>query len=135
MAVSGLQPQGQGQQQQQFTGVPPPGSQPKPTFLAKAKGPFMGLTLIATVAMTTLQSKRMYKRRQSSLLDEFGETMVRPAGGTARICLRPCACLLVHLPTAVPLSLPGLVLWTLRRCSTCRTTPRWRQPSAPSATS
>lgn len=76
MAVSGLQPQAQ-DQQQQYVGVPPPGSQaPSPTFLQKARGPFMGLTLLATAAVAAWQSNRMYTRRQESLLDEFAATMV-----------------------------------------------------------
>jgi len=76
VAVSGLQPQGQGQQQQ-YAGVPPPETTaPSPTFLQKARGPFMGLTLLATAAVAAWQSNRLYNRRQSALLDDFGATMV-----------------------------------------------------------
>ena len=76
VAMSGLQPQGQGQQQQ-YAGVPPPETTaPSPTFLQKARGPFMGLTLLATAAVAAWQSNRLYNRRQSALLDDFGATMV-----------------------------------------------------------
>lgn len=79
VAVSGLQPQGQQQQQQQYVGVPPPGSAqaaPSPTFIQKARGPFMGLTFLATAGVAAWQSNQMYKRRQNALLEEFAATMV-----------------------------------------------------------
>lgn len=77
VAVSGLQPQAQQGEQQQYVGVPPPSSQaPAPTFLQKARAPFMGLTVLATAAIASWQSKRLYARRQEALLEEFASTMV-----------------------------------------------------------
>lgn len=92
LAVSGLQPQGQSSQNQQFAGVPPPGSAggaPAPTFFQKARAPFVGLTVVATAAVAAWQSKKQYTRRQSSLLDEFGATMVFHLGdeGEMASCL------------------------------------------------
>jgi hypothetical protein len=89
VAVSGLSPQGQGQQQQQFVGVPPPSAQP-PTLLQKARTPFMGLTLLATAAVAAWQSNRLYARRQIALLDEFAATMVFHLGDEREMasCLR-----------------------------------------------
>jgi hypothetical protein len=76
VAVSGLAPQGQ-DQQQQSVGVPPAEmSAPPPTLLQKAKAPFMGVTLLATAGVAAWQSNRMYKRRQEALLTEFGASMV-----------------------------------------------------------
>lgn len=76
VAVSGLTPT-DGAQQQQYAGVPPPGSQQAPpSFLQKAKAPFMGFTLLASLGIAGWQSNRMYKRRQDTLLEEFAATMV-----------------------------------------------------------
>ena len=76
MAVSGLQPQGKASQQQQYVGVPPPGTTTPPTFFQKARAPFMGVTVAATMAVAAWQSQRLYKRRVSTLLDEFAATMI-----------------------------------------------------------
>ena len=75
VAVSGLTPQDQSQQQQPYVSVAPP-SPPPPTFLQKARAPFMGITLVATAGISAWQSKRLYNQRQSALLDEFADTMV-----------------------------------------------------------
>ena len=87
MAVSGLQPQGEAQQQQSYVGVPPPGSQqpPSTSFIQKARAPFMGLTVVATVAVAAWQSNRLYAKRQDSLLDEFSSTMVFHFGNDAEM--------------------------------------------------
>jgi hypothetical protein len=79
VAVSGLSPQSQAgqQQQEQYVGVPPPGTQPTaPPPSRDLKTPFMGVTFLATAAVATWQSKRMLKSRQSAMLDEFAATMV-----------------------------------------------------------
>ena len=94
VAVSGLQPKPAEGEQQQYVGVPPPGSvydpAPSPTFMQKARGPFMGLTVLATAAIATWQSKRLYNRRQNALLDEFAATMVFHLGDEREMvsCLR-----------------------------------------------
>ena len=77
VAVSGLVPQSS-EQQQQYAGVPPPGSTqaPPPTFIQKARAPFMGVTFLATAAVAAWQSNRMFKTRQSALIDDFAATMV-----------------------------------------------------------
>jgi len=90
IAVSGLQPQAEGSQQQQYAGVPPPGSvggtpPPTPTFFQKARAPFMGLTIVASATVAAWQSNRLYKQRQSTLLDEFAATMVFHLGDEAEM--------------------------------------------------
>ena len=115
VAVSGLTPDGEQAQQQQYVGVPPASAQPKaPSMMSKARTPFMGLTLVATAAVAAWQSNRMYVSRQSALIDEFAATMVfylgderemaaalssfrkqvstqsyLPAWSPARACMRP----------------------------------------------
>jgi len=79
VAVSGLQPQAANSEQEQTVGVPPPGTTgaaPAPTFMQKARVPFMGLTVVASAAVAAWQSNRLYTRRKNTLLEEFGETMV-----------------------------------------------------------
>lgn len=76
VGVSGLQPMQQ--QRQQYVAVPPRGhyDAPPPSFVQKARGPFMGLTLIVSAAVLAWQSNRIYKERQAGLLKDFGATMV-----------------------------------------------------------
>lgn len=53
--------------------------------MQRAKGPFMGITLLATAAIASWQSNRMYRQRQQALLDEFGATMVFHLGDTQEL--------------------------------------------------
>ncbi|KAL3933496.1 MAG: hypothetical protein SGPRY_000250 [Prymnesium sp.] len=73
VAVSGLQPSQQGQE---YVSVPLAEAPMPPSLVQRAKGPFMGLTLLATAAVAAWQSNRLYRQRQQSLLDDFGATMV-----------------------------------------------------------
>ena len=78
VAVSGLQPQ----QSQEYVGVPPPGSNvpAPPSLLSRAKGPFVGITLVATAGVAAWQSNRLYRMRQDRLLQDFGATLVYHLG-------------------------------------------------------
>jgi len=75
-AVSGLSPQQQQQQEQAYVSVAAPEAPPPPSFIARARGPFTGLTLLATAAVASWQSNRLYKERQANLLEEFASTML-----------------------------------------------------------
>ena len=81
VAVSGLTPDASSSTQQQAptAGVEasPPQPAPSPTFMQKAKAPFMGFTALAMVGITVWQSKIKFAQRQEALLDEFAATMVR----------------------------------------------------------
>ena len=83
-AVGSLSPGGGRAEQEQYVGVPPPGSgvQPAtpPSMIARVRAPFIGLTLTACVALAGWQSKRVYKERQEGLLEEFGVTMAAYLG-------------------------------------------------------
>jgi len=68
--------------------VPPPGAvggTPPPTFLEKARAPFMGLTLVASAAVASWQSNRLYNRRQAGLIDDFAATMIYHLGDEAEM--------------------------------------------------
>mmetsp|Transcript_38361 Transcript_38361/g.63522 ORF Transcript_38361/g.63522 Transcript_38361/m.63522 type:complete len:348 (+) Transcript_38361:43-1086(+) len=76
-----VSPQQQEQQQQRYVGVTPRGSQTgPPSFAQRAKGPFMGLTFIATACVAFWQSNRIYQQRQRDLLADFAATMVAYLG-------------------------------------------------------
>ena len=83
-AVGRLSPGGGRAEQEQYVGVPPPGSgvQPAtpPSMIARVRAPFIGLTLTACVALAGWQSKRVYEERQEGLLEEFGVTMAAYLG-------------------------------------------------------
>eukprot|EP00964_Phaeocystis_antarctica_P107842 scaffold72509_cov60-Phaeocystis_antarctica.AAC.4 len=82
-AVGRLSPGGGRAEQQQYVGVPPPGSGVQPveqTMIGRVRAPFIGLTLTACVAIAGWQSKRVYKERQQGLLEEFGATMAAYLG-------------------------------------------------------
>jgi rubrerythrin len=83
-AVGRLSPGGGRAEQQQYVGVPPPGSGVQPvapaTMISRVRAPFIGLTLTACVAIAGWQSKRVYKERQQGLLEEFGATMAAYLG-------------------------------------------------------
>jgi rubredoxin len=84
-AVGHLTPGGVEQrQQEQYIGVPPPGSGLQPaapqSMISRMRAPMVGLTLAAAVFATGWQSKKVYKERQEGLLDEYGATMVAYLG-------------------------------------------------------
>ena len=83
-AVGSISPGGGRAEQQQYVGVPPPGSGVQPaapaTMISRVRAPFIGLTLTACVAIAGWQSKRVYKERQQGLLEEFGATMAAYLG-------------------------------------------------------
>eukprot|EP00966_Prymnesium_polylepis_P034436 800163-Prymnesium_polylepis.2 len=74
VAVSGLQPKSQSNQE--YVSVPPPEAPMPPSLVQRAKGPFMGVTLLASAAIAAFQSNRMYKARNNELLADFGATMI-----------------------------------------------------------
>jgi len=83
--VGRLTPGGAGEsKQQQYVGVPPPGSGVQPvapsSMISRVRAPFIGLTLLAAATVAGWQSKRVYKERQQGLLEEFGATMVAYLG-------------------------------------------------------
>lgn len=80
LAVSGLQPKSQ--KGHEYVSVPTPEAPMPPSLMQRAKGPFMGVTLVATAAIAALQSKRLYRKRLQTLLDDFGATMVFHLGNT-----------------------------------------------------
>ena len=72
-----------GEGQQQYVGVPPPGSDPAgPSLLSRLRGPFIGVTFVASLVLLGIQSNRVYKARQQGLLDSFAATMLDRLGDT-----------------------------------------------------
>ena len=89
-AVGSLTPGGNEETQQnpqQYVGVPPPGSvdTAPQSFVSKARGPFIGLTLVASAAVAAWQSNRAYKSRQEGLLADFAATMLYHLGDDAML--------------------------------------------------
>ena len=71
----------QEQEAQQYVGVPPPGSEPSgPSLLSRLRGPFIGVTFVASLVLLGIQSNRVYKARQQNLLDSFAATMIARLG-------------------------------------------------------
>eukprot|EP00965_Chrysotila_dentata_P231579 6198440-Pleurochrysis_carterae.AAC.6 len=72
-------PQQQQQQKKRYSTAASGSGISPPTFAQRARGPFVGITFLATAVVAGWQSKRIYKQRQEGLLAEFAVTMcVRP---------------------------------------------------------
>lgn len=77
-AVGNLQ---RDQKQESVVGVPPQGSTPGPLSVAqRVRTPFIGLTVMAAVAVAGIQSKRLYNKKVERLLAEFAATMIAYLG-------------------------------------------------------